>query len=107
MPSQDRYTEEDSLKLFCGEVPALDLFGTPHLVNNEVPFSVDSDVQLVCKYLRAYKTGKIDELYSQREIKFSNDRDLSDEECQALLKEYMPKHRQLTPTKITQQLFVR
>ena len=110
MPSQDRYTDEDSLKHFCSEVPALDLFGTPHCVNHKVPFSVDSDVQLVCKYLCAYKEGRIDELYSEvreQKIKFSNDRNLSDEECQALLKEYMPKHRQLTPTKITQQLFVR
>ena len=110
VPYQDRFKEEDSFKLLCSEVPALDLFGTPHHVNHEVPFCVDSDVQLVCKYLRAYKTGRIDELYREihkQKIKFSNDRNLSEEECQALLKEYMPKHQRLAPTKITQQLFVR
>ena len=38
-------------------------------------------------------------------VKFSDDEDLSDDECHVLLQEYMPDHIQ--ETKITQKLFIR
>lgn len=100
----------ESLKLFYREVPALQLLGSPQYIQPDIPYTVDSDVQLVCKYLQAYKLGspkKIDRLYleGRQLVKFSTDFDLSDEECHSLLQEYMPKH--IASTKITQQLFIR
>jgi hypothetical protein len=109
-------------------LPVLELFGSLYDIGANTPYDVDSDVQLVCKYLQACKIRKIDklccdgpimyrirsmadpELYPRDErtcpiIKFSTDPDLSDEECHKLLQEYMPHH--LADTKITQQLFVR
>lgn len=71
---------------------------------------MDSDVQLVCKYLRAYKMGtpkRIDRQYREcgQLVKFSTDSDLSDEECHEMLQHHMPRH--ISSTKITQQLFIR
>ena len=97
-------------------VPVVKLLGTPHYVGSDVPYVVDEDVQLVCKYLRAYKqrgeNKGIDKLAIEDrkgkvivEVKFSRDPDLEDEECHALLREYMPEH--VVPTKITQQLYIR
>lgn len=91
----------------------MQLLGTPHYVHPEIPFTVDNDVQLVCKYLRAYKASLvgnprgINREYKEGGllVKFSLEPNLSDEDCHRLLQEYMPKH--ITPTKITQQLFIR
>lgn len=57
-----------SLKEFFEDIPALGLLGTPHVVYPETPYVVDDDVQLVCKYLKAYKIGGtkgIDKLYKE------------------------------------------
>ena len=104
---------EKALKLLYLEVPSLYLIGSPYYINPEVPFSIDKDVQLVCKYLQAYKTKdkrqqrKIDKIYKEGHapIKFSTDPDLTHGICHSLLQEYMPKH--VSGCKITQQLFVR
>ncbi len=53
---------EEALKQFREEVPTLGLLGKQHLILSEKPYSVDDDVQLVCKYLQAYEGG-IDRLY--------------------------------------------
>ena len=45
---------EKSLSQFMEEVPALGLLGVPHPVDPNTPYKVDDDVQLVCKYLKAY-----------------------------------------------------
>ena len=77
---------------------------------------VDADVQLVCKYLRAYKRKAEHDGINKfciedskgnvlSKVKFSEDTDLSEAECHDLLKDYMPKH--VVPTKITQQLYIR
>ena len=58
---------EDSLQYFRDAIPALGLLGTPHPVYSTAPYVVDDDVQLVCKYLRAYKTNKINRLYKESE----------------------------------------
>ncbi len=107
MPSRDKESVGESLKLFYREVPALQLIGSPQYIHPDIPYAVDADVQLVCKYLQAYKIKKIDRLYKEgcQLVKFSNDVDLSDDECHRLLQEHMPKH--IASTKITQQLFIR
>ena len=61
-----------SLKEFYEDVPALGLLGTPHKVEPELPYVVDEEVQLVCKYLRAHKIGGtkgINKLYKEGEWK--------------------------------------
>ena len=45
---------QKSLLHFQLEIPVLELIGTPHLIHHQTPLFVDEDVQLVCKYLRAY-----------------------------------------------------
>ena len=61
-------TSGEALKQFRDEVPALGLLGTQHFVHPEKPFTVDNDVQLVCKYLKALQLGGrkgIDRLYRE------------------------------------------
>lgn len=113
VPSRQReVTAGESLKLLLREVPALALIGSQHYIHPNTPFTIDQDVQLVCKYLQAYecKTTSqrgIDRGYREGHspVKFSTDPDLSEEACQILLSLYMPKH--ITSSKITQQLFIR
>ncbi len=57
-----------ALKQFREEVPTLGLLGEQYFILSEKPYSVDNDVQLVCKYLQAYDTGGIigiDRLYCE------------------------------------------
>ena len=54
------------------EVPTLSLLGTVHTVQPENPYTIDDDVQLVCKYLQAYddprgRGRRIDRLYRERD----------------------------------------
>ena len=61
---------EESLAQFVEEVPALGMLGVPYLISHSTPYTVDEDVQLVCKYLKAYYTEKngkkiIDKLYRE------------------------------------------
>ena len=65
---KDNFEPEKSLHIFCEMVPTLGLLGSPHVINSATPYVVDQDVQLVCKYLRAYKIGGIkgiDRLYKE------------------------------------------
>ena len=100
----------EALKQFRVEVPALGLLGTSHYIHPETPYSIDPEVQLVCKYLSAYKIGGlkgIDRLYREGgvPVKFSLDPDLPASDCHALLADYMPDH--IKRTKITQRLFIK
>lgn len=52
------YKPEDSLRMFQDLVPAVCLLGSPHPIHHGTRYTVDGDVQLVCKYLRAYKILK-------------------------------------------------
>lgn len=62
VPSRDLWmTPDEMLEQFRSDIPTLDLLGTPHLIRNTT-LVIDNDVQLVCKYLRAYKKKKIDQL---------------------------------------------
>ena len=57
-----------SLKQFCDEVPVLALIGEKHPIYMDEPYSIDKDVQLVCKYLRRFDVGGtrgIDKLYNE------------------------------------------
>ena len=45
---------ESALAQFIDEVPALGLLGVPHAIDHYTQYTVDDDVQLVCKYLKAY-----------------------------------------------------
>ena len=61
----------EALKQFCCEVPVLGLIGTQHMIPRDKPYSVDKDVQLVCKYLKALSIGGtkgIDKLFRESEI---------------------------------------
>ena len=140
VPSRDQSMElGEVLKHFQKEVPALGLLGTPHYIQPNTPYTVDDEVQLVCKYLKAlqvrgeegidrlyregeginlfvhvcvFKSLKTDNLhtytvgiYARKPVKFSLEPNLPEEECQQLLKHYMPEHVQ--NTKITQSLFIK
>ena len=68
VPSRDEANVEESLELFFEDLPALGMLGTPHLVCHDAPYIVDEEVQLVCKYLKAYRIGGtkgIDRLYKE------------------------------------------
>ena len=73
VPSRDKdKSPEDALRHFLDDIPVLDLIGTKHRVSVNEPYVVDDDVQLVCKYLKAYKyvedgCRRIDKLYKERE----------------------------------------
>ena len=59
---------EESLQLFNEEFPTLGLLGSSRFISPSIPITVDADVQLVCKYLKAYKIGGvngIDRLYKE------------------------------------------
>jgi len=53
----------EDLDHFKTEVPVLGLLGTPVPIERSSKFSITDEVQLVCKYLRAYETKRIDKLY--------------------------------------------
>ena len=57
---------KEALKQFKSNLPALGLLGESHQIDTTEPLVIDSDVQLVCKYLQAYSQGGkdgIDRLY--------------------------------------------
>ena len=58
------------LDLFLDKVPVLCLLGKFVPIDSKLPFDVDDNVQLVCKYLRAYSNGTIDKLYLTGNILF-------------------------------------
>ena len=51
------------LEQFKNEVSALALLGRPVHIGPSYEYRIDEDVQLVCKYLRAYSNGRINTLY--------------------------------------------
>ena len=69
VPSHDHsMTPDEALEHFQQEVLALGLLGTPHYIHPGTPYTVDEEVQLVCKYLKAFKAGGtngIDRLYEE------------------------------------------
>ena len=49
-------TFDEALEQFFEDVPAVGLLGSQFNVHADKPYTVDHDVQLVCKYLQALKT---------------------------------------------------
>ena len=118
----------NDLENFKTEVPVLGLLGTPVHIEHSSKFSISDEVQLVCKYLKAYETKRIDMLYRESKwlhhncccchnhqsslhsyagchlVKFSADPELPREECQRLLHKYMRDH--IKENKITQKVFI-
>ena len=68
VPSSVEKDVSNAMQQFREEVPTLSLLGSEYTVRAEVPYKVDEDVQLVCKYLQAYDKGGvkgIDQLYKE------------------------------------------
>lgn len=75
VPSLDLALSPDkSLLQFREAIPTLELLGSNHQIFSQMPYTIDDDVRLVCKYLSAYKltcSGKvghdkgIDRLYKE------------------------------------------
>ena len=62
----------ECLTHFLEDVPALGLVANKEYVEPRRPYVVDDDVQLVCKYLKAYEVGGkngIDKLYKESMLK--------------------------------------
>ena len=55
----------ENLEQFKTEVPVLGLLGTPVPIEHTSKFTITGDVQLVCKYLKAFETEQIDRLYRE------------------------------------------
>ena len=62
-------TEDTMLRRFVQDFPILELIGQPILVSDQTQLSVTKEVQLVCKYLKAYDDGRIDRLYDESKFK--------------------------------------
>ena len=58
VPSRDADHPEDNLAEFKKEVPVLGILGIPHFIHRGNPFTIDGDIRLVCRYLKAYQEGK-------------------------------------------------
>ena len=68
VPVTTHIDSNDYLKVFLERVPPFKFFGKEVLVSSDVPYQIDDETQLVCKYLSAYDTihnGKrrIDAMY--------------------------------------------
>lgn len=61
---------EEALRQFHNDIPVLALIGSEHMISQETAYLVDEDVQLVCKYLDAFKSGEIDRLYKECEYSY-------------------------------------
>ena len=63
-------TPKESLANLIEEIPALGIVGEPCPIDQKTKYTIDADVQLVCKYLNAYQTykkngrGGINQLYN-------------------------------------------
>lgn len=87
--------------------PSLYFVGTDKCVKPDESYEIDSDVQLVCKYLHAFKKGTINQQYKEEGplVKFSLCDDFSQDVCNKLLNDYMPS--KVKTSKVTQKLFIR
>ena len=115
VPSRpDEENPLNNLKEFQEEIPIFSVMGTPHLISGDLPYHINKDVQLICKYLHAYsvfidkKGTGIYRLFQEKrksKIYFSKEADLDDDRCHQLLHRYMQPH--VKSRKILQRLFIR
>jgi hypothetical protein len=102
-----------SLHQFIEDFPALGMLGDPYLIQHNTPYTVDDDVQLVCKYLNAYwlfaekKGTGINRLHREGKnpVKFSADPSLSHKECHKLLEKSWTDFVEVP--KVMQKLFIK
>ena len=108
-PSRRDGNDEENLAMLFHEIPILKLLCSCVHIDPGIPYDVDGDVQLVCKYLWACEDERrINRLFHDFinvVIKFSTSPDLCEATCHQLLKKYMPDH--ISSTKITQKLFIK
>ena len=104
----------NNLRDFQEEIPIFSIMGAPHHISGDLPYHIDKDVQLICKYLHAYsdyidkKGVGINRLFDERKrskVSFSAETDLEDVKCHQLLDRYMQSHVKIR--KILQKLFIR
>ena len=115
VPSRPNETDpHKNLIDFQDEIPILSIMGTPVLIGGDLPYLIDRDVQLICKYLHAYssyvdkKDVGINRLFDEKKrvkVSFSTEKDLDQAKCHQLLDRYMQPH--VKERKILQKLFVR
>ena len=115
VPSRpDEENPLNNLKEFQEEIPIFSVMGTPHLISGDLPYHINKDVQLICKYLHAYsvfidkKSTGINRLFQEKrksKVYFSKEADLDDDRCHQLLHRYMQPH--VKSRKILQRLFIR
>jgi hypothetical protein len=105
-------TPKESLANLIEEIPALGIVGEPCPIDQKTKYTIDADVQLVCKYLNAYQTykkngrGGINQLYNGGDIvKFSTQPDLSHQKCYELLTKSWSKFSEVS--KVRQKLFIK
>ncbi|XP_019859705.1 PREDICTED: uncharacterized protein LOC109587936, partial [Amphimedon queenslandica] len=108
---------ESNLETFRELLPTFTFVGTLHHIDSSLHYEIDDDVQLVCKYLKAYKYEQenpgtregINKLFNdliQIPVKFSTEADFDDpKECLSLLYKYMPDY--IAERKISQKLFIK
>ena len=71
MPSSDANTEPaETLEFFFKQVPTFQFVGTPHCIDSKYKLKIDDEIQLVCKYLKALKSGHIDNIYKESKRNF-------------------------------------
>ncbi|XP_019857334.1 PREDICTED: uncharacterized protein LOC109585637 [Amphimedon queenslandica] len=107
---------QSNLNTFKELLPTFNFIGAPKHISSSWPYKVDDDVQLVCKYLKAYKAEQenpgtregINKLFNdfiQIPVKFSTEADFDESECLSLLDKYMPDY--IAERKISQKLFIK
>ncbi|CAI8052619.1 E3 ubiquitin-protein ligase rnf213-alpha [Geodia barretti] len=103
---------KESLANLIEVIPALGIVGEPCPIDQRTKYTIDADVQLVCKYFNAYQTykengcGGINQLFNGRDIvKFSTQPDLSHQKCYELLTKSWPKFSEVS--KVRQKLFIK
>ena len=103
----------NNLKKFQEDIPIFSVMGTPHLISGDLPYHINKDVQLICKYLHAYsvfidkKSTGINRLFKEKrksKIYFSKEADLDNDRCHQLLHRYMQPP--VKSRKILQRLFI-
>ena len=115
VPSLNDYSDSESLEMFQNQMPTLKILGKEHKVPSSIPYAVDNEVQLVCRYLNALKTKKVAKkgehnlggvwLPYQQQIYLSSDTTLVDFKCHTLLEAYIPEN--MKSNKFLQKLFIK
>ena len=105
------HEESSSLTDFLQRIPLFKYVGVKRGITATEPFEIDNDVQLVCKYLKAFteegRRGilKIDQLARHDKPNKIAGSDLPASECRELLDDHMPEH--VKERKVMQHLFVK